>query len=234
VTVQDWRADVDHWWAGVLRVPVAAVREGGVFALGHVSHVGVVAVEGAAAPIVYGPAQVLPALHAAVRASRSDLAEGQHLAAALGPRAGRVLGPAWYGYATAQTPGRAPRRAVRPLREPDLPMLTALHERTPQAEREESGTTGLPAFGYLEDGELLAVACLGMWHGMPAIGVLTDPQARGRGLAGMVVTAAAREGLNRHAVVQYRAWQRNTASIAVAARCGFTHYCNGLVIDLAS
>ena len=56
MTVQDWRADVDHWWAGVLRVPVAAVRKGGVFALGHVSHVGVVAVEGATAPIVYGPA----------------------------------------------------------------------------------------------------------------------------------------------------------------------------------
>src|SRR5438874_13448240 len=96
VTVQDWRADVDQWWAGVLRVPVAAVRAGGVFALGHVDHAGAVAVEGAAAPIVYGPAQVLPALHAAARASRGGLAEGQHLAAALAPRAGRVHGPAWY------------------------------------------------------------------------------------------------------------------------------------------
>jgi RimJ/RimL family protein N-acetyltransferase len=121
---------------------------------------------------------------------------------------------------------------VRPLRAQDLPLLARLHEQTPAAEREESGTTGLPAFGYLDDGELQAVACLGMWHEMPTIGVLTHPQARGRGLAGLVVTAAAREGLNRRAVVQYRAWRHNTASVAVAVRCGFTHYCDGLIIDL--
>jgi Acetyltransferase (GNAT) family len=230
--VQDWRAEVEHWWAEVLQVPVAAMRAGGVFALGHVNHAGVVAVEGAAAPLVYGPAEMLPALHAAVRASGGGLAEGQYFAAALAPRANRVLGPAWYGYATAQTLGLAPSRAVRPLRERDLTLLAGLHGQTPPAEREESGTTGLPAFGYLDDGELQAVACLGMWHGMPTIGVLTHPRARGRGLAGLVVTAAAREGLNRRAVVQYRAWQRNTASVAVAVRCGFTHYCDGIIIDL--
>jgi GNAT superfamily N-acetyltransferase len=230
--VPDWRAEVDHWWAGVLRVPVAAVRAGGVFALGHVDHAGVVAVEGAAAPIVYGPARVLPALHAAVRAGSGDLGTTTHLALALGPLASRVLGPAWYGYVTAQTLGPPPSQAVRPLREPDLPLLAVLRERTSPAEREESGTTGLPAFGYFDEGELRAVACLGMWHGMPTIGVLTDPGARGRGLAGMVVTAAARAGLSRRPVVQYRAWRRNTASIAVAVRCGFTHHCDGLVIHL--
>jgi hypothetical protein len=230
--VQDWRAEVDRWWAAVLRVPAAAVRAGGVFARGHVDHVGVVAVEGAAAPIVYGPAQLLPALDAAMRAGGDDLVEGSRLAAALAPRASRVRGPAWYGYATAQTLGAPPGRAVRPLGEAELPLLAALRERTPAAEREESGTTGLPAYGYLDDGDLRAVACLGMWHRMPTIGVLTDPGARGRGLAGMVVIAAAREGLQRRDVIQYRAWRRNTASISVALRCGFTHYCDGVVIDL--
>jgi hypothetical protein len=75
VTVQDWRADVDHWWADVLRLPAAAIRAGGVYALDHVDHVGMVAVDGAAAPIVYGPPQVLPALHAAAPADGSDLTE---------------------------------------------------------------------------------------------------------------------------------------------------------------
>jgi GNAT superfamily N-acetyltransferase len=215
-----------------LRVPVAAVRAGGVFALGHVDHVGVVAVDGAAAPLVYGPSKALPALYAAVRASAGDLAEGHHLAAALGPMASGLMGPAWYGYATASTLGQERSPHVRRLREQDVPLLADLHEQTPQAEQEESGTTGLPAFGYLRDGELLAVACLGGWQGMPTIGVLTHPRARGRGLAGLVVTAAAREGLNRRPVVQYRAWQRNTASVAVATRCGFAHYCDGLVVDL--
>ena len=167
-----------------------------------------------------------------MRAGAGDLAEGQHLAVAIGPEASGVLGPAWYGYATASTLGPELSPHVRPLREHHLPLLAHLHEQTPQAEQEESGTTGLPAYGYVSDGELLAVACLGMWQGMPTIGVLTHPRARGRGLAGLVVTAAAREGLNRRPVIQYRAWQRNTASIAVAMRCGFAHYCDGLVIDL--
>lgn len=58
------------------------------------------------------------------------------------------------------------------------------------------------------------------------------PLASGRGQAGMVVTAAAREGLSRRPVVQYRAWRRNTAPIAVAVRCEFIHYRDGLVIHL--
>jgi|SRR5215467_10756384 len=231
-SVQDWRAEVDEWWADLLHLPAAAVRAGGVFALGHVDHVGVVAVDGASAPIVYGPPGVLPALHAATRAAGRDLAGGRAVAAALGSRAGDMRGPAWYGYATSETLGSSPDPAVRALDERDLPLLARLHERTPPAEREESGTTGLPAYGNLDAGELLAVACLGMWEGMPTIGVLTDPRARGRGLAGLVVTAAARKGLDRRVVVQYRAWRRNTASIAVAIRCGFSYYGDGVVIDL--
>ena len=47
-----------------------------------------------------------------------------------------------------------------------------------------------------------------------------------------MIAAAAQAGLGRRAVVQYRAWRANTASIAVARRAGFAHYCDGLVIDL--
>jgi GNAT superfamily N-acetyltransferase len=227
-----WRAEVDRWWAEVLRLPVAAVRSGGVFAANHVDHVGVVAVHGSAAKLIYAPGKVLPALSAALRGGPVDPSDGQHLAAEIGSRAGRVLGPARYGYVTAQTLAPLPGAEVRPLTETDLPLLARLRERAPPAEREESGTTDLPAFGYLQRGELQAVACLGAWHGMPTIGVLTDPRARGRGLASMVVSAAAREGLSRRRVVQYRAWHRNAASIAVANRCGFAHYCDSLIIEL--
>jgi GNAT superfamily N-acetyltransferase len=228
----DWRGRVDGWWAEVLRLPVGAVRGGGVFALDHVDHAGVVAGRGRG-PLVYGPPATLPALSAAARLEPGALLQGRQLAGLLGSRAGRVLGPAWYGYVTAETLAPVRSLAVRALGEQDLPGLARLHEQTPAAEREESGTTGLPAFGYLDGPDLLAVACLGRWHEMPTIGVLTHPRARSRGLAAMVVTAAAAEGLAWHPVVQYRAWHRNTASIAVATRCGFSHYCDGLVIELS-
>lgn len=121
---------------------------------------------------------------------------------------------------------------MRTLSRADLPRLARLHEQTPPAERDEGGTTGLPAFGYFEGDDLLAVACLGVWHQMPTLGVLTHPGRRGQGLAGAVVAAAAQAGLDCRAVVQYRAWRANTASIAVARRTGFEHYCDGLVVDL--
>jgi GNAT superfamily N-acetyltransferase len=229
--VADWKSEVDTWWAGMLGVPLAAIRSGGAHAV-SLDRVGIVAVDGAAAPLLYGPANVIPVLRGAMaRADGETLLQGDHLAGAL-PRAGRVLGPAWYGYATAESLGDAGGPAVRPLGEPDLPLLGRLHEQVHAAEREESGTTGLPAWGYVDDGRLLAVACLGAWREMPTIGVLTHPGARRRGLATMVVTAAAREGLRRRAVVQYRARCANTASISVARRSGFAHYCDALVIEI--
>jgi len=206
---------------------------GGVFAVDHVDHVGVVAVGHATAPVIYGSPAVLPELRAAARLEPAVLLEGDRLASMLGSRAGRVLGPAWYGYATADTLAAAPNPAVRALAEDDLRRLARLREQTPLAERDESGTDGLPAFGYFDGPDLLAVACLGRWHQMPTLGVLTHPRARGRGLARMVVTAAAVHALTWREVVQYRAWHRNTASVTVATRSGFTHYCDGLVIDLA-
>jgi hypothetical protein len=231
--VADWRGEADRWWAGVLRVPQTAIRAGGVFAASHLDHVGVLAVDGAATPLVYGPADAVPLLRAAAaRAGRAALLQGDHLAAALGARAGQLRGPAWYGYATAGTLAPAGSPAVRELSEADLPLLARLHEQVTVAERDESGTTGLPAFGYVDDGALLAVACLGEWQQMPTIGVLTHPRARGRGLAGLVVAAAAREGLRRRAVVQYRARHLNTASISAALRTGFRHYGDALVVRL--
>lgn len=228
-----WRGEADRWWAQVLGVLAAAMHTGGVFPASHFDHAGIVAVAGAAAPLVYGPLGTRAALRRMLEdAGRAGALDGGHLAALLGPRAGRVLGPAWYGYATAVTLPALHHPRVRPLTRADLPLLARLHEQTPRAERDESGTDGLPAFGYLEDDALLSVACLGMWREMPTIGVLTHPQARHRGLAPAVVSAAARAGLTRRPVVQYRARRANTASIAVAERAGFTHYCDGLIIDL--
>lgn len=229
----DWRDEAVQWWAEVLGVPVTAFRAGGVFPASRFDHVGVLTVPGVAAPVVYGPVGNLPVLRSLYElADGAGALDARRLAALPGLRPGRVLGPAWYGYATASSPPAESSLAVRPLAAADLGLLARLHAETPPAEVAESGTDALPAFGYLDAGVLLAVACLGTWRAMPTIGVLTHPQARRRGLAQAVVAAAAREGLRRRPVVQYRAWRANTASLAVAERAGFTHFCDGLIIDL--
>jgi GNAT superfamily N-acetyltransferase len=247
--VADWRDEADRWWSGVLRLPPGALRGGGVFPADHLDHVGVFWVAGAPGPVVYGPGEVLPTVAAVTARAAGGVAElGSALAAGLGPQAGPLMGPAWYGYVSADlltaeqsSPGRkhtlrrgaAGAGMVRALGAADLPLLARLHEQATPGEVAESGTDGLPAFGYIEAGALLAVACLGSWHVMPTIGVLTHPGARRRGLAARVVAAAAQAGLGRRAVVQYRAFSANTASISVARRCGFAHYGDALIIDVA-
>jgi GNAT superfamily N-acetyltransferase len=230
--VADWRGEADRWWAQRLGLPAAAMHAGGVSRLA-ISIMSALLPPPGRPPGGVRPAGTRPALRRMLEhAVRAGALDGGRLAALLGPRAGRVLGPAWYGYATAGTLPVVQDSRVRPLTGADLPLLARLHEQTPPAEREESGTTGLPAFGYLEDDVLLSVACLGMWREMPAIGVLTHPRARRRGLAPAVAAAAAREGLTRRPIVQYRARRANTTSVAVAMKAGFTHYCDSLVIDL--
>jgi len=229
----DWRLYADDWWSDVLRVPRHAIRDGGVHATHHLDHVGVISVREAVAPLVYGPPELLPLLHAKWSNAATLPMLARSLSDGLGSRARRVLGPAWYGYTDATSVAVSDIDSVRALEERDLAALDALHQQTPTAEREESGTTGLPAFGIFgDDRQLLAVACLGVWNDMPTIGVLTHPSARGQGLARRVVAAAAQQGLRHRTVVQYRARVRNTTSISVAQRSGFRHYCDGLVIDL--
>jgi GNAT superfamily N-acetyltransferase len=241
----DWQSEVGAWWARRLGLPPAALGSGGVYVVPGSDHVGLMAMAGAARPLGYGPARTLPALRRVISGSPDPLGADDDLqpagplaalaaraSAALGARPGAVIGPAWYGYCTAASLIPEPSPAVRALSPADLPLLARLHDQTPVPERDESGTTGLPAFGYFGQHALLAVACLGVWHDMPTLGVLTHPRHRGQGLAPAVVAAAAQAGLDRRAVVQYRAWRANAASIAVARRTGFGHYCDGVVIDL--
>lgn len=211
----------------------AELAAGGLLARDHVDHVGVLEFDGARPTTVYAPDGTCPLLEPAV--ARPGQHVGEALVAALGSRVARVLGPAWYGYVTAENLLPVDDlSSVRTLSPAHLSALHQLHEETPAAEVAESGTFGLPAYGCFDGISLMAVACLGRWHEMPTIGVLTHPRARRRGLAAKVVTAAARAGLSWREEVQYRAWVVNRASVALAGRCGFVHYCNGLVIELGN
>jgi len=200
----DWQSEVDAWWARRLGLPPAALRTGGTYLAPLLGHVGMMAVTGAGRPLGYGPAWTLPALRQVTAddplLADSDLRPGGPLAAAatrvstaLGARPGAVIGPAWYGYVTADDlmAGRSP--AVRPLSPADLPLLTRLHEQTPSAERDESGTTGPARVRLLRQGRpaggrlprrLARHADPGRAHPPPAPGPRPGPGRGRRGRPG--------------------------------------------------
>jgi hypothetical protein len=109
--VPGWRGEVGDWWAEVLGLPAAAVRAGGVYVRDGAGHVGVVAVGGAAAPIVYGPSAALPELREAARAGAGRLVEGRQLAALLGPGPAGCWDQRGMGM---RLPRRSPRRTATP------------------------------------------------------------------------------------------------------------------------
>ncbi|PCG16049.1 MULTISPECIES: GNAT family N-acetyltransferase [Sphingomonas] len=81
-------------------------------------------------------------------------------------------------------------------------------------------------FGAVVDGELLCAASLYRWAGTPIadLGVLTLPQARGRGLARAVVRAIAVHARAQGWEPQYRCQTDNAASLALARSSGFVRF----------
>jgi len=83
--VADWHGETDQWWAETLGLPTGAMHAGGVFPASHFDHVGIVAVAGAAAPVVYGPPSARPALrHMLEHTPSAGALDAGHLAALLG------------------------------------------------------------------------------------------------------------------------------------------------------
>ncbi|RAJ46920.1 putative GNAT family acetyltransferase [Kitasatospora sp. SolWspMP-SS2h] len=185
-------------------------------------------------------------LRAALRSCPEAGWDAELLGAALPVR--RMLGPAALAYlaptdlvptdlvATDPTP-TDPTPAARhpPVRE--LPSehqeLRALEARVPAAERDEAalGEITSPVFAVVREGRVLAACGYRVWPFETAqFSVLTDPAARGRGLARAAATAAAAHALAAGLLPQWRA--RVPASRRVAARVGFRELGTQLSVEL--
>lgn len=100
---------------------------------------------------MYGPVSSVPVPRSLQKpAAGAGGLDTSHLDAVPGLRAGRILGPAWTGNATASGLSPMCRPAVRRLAAADLGLLARLHAAAPPAEVAESGTDeDLPSVGTL-------------------------------------------------------------------------------------
>ncbi len=131
---------------------------------------------------------------------------GGELAAALGNPGGRVVEGVF-------------RWTVRPTEMPDAGEWRPVDDPVVPAWLEPFGGEVLVA---LEDGRY--IAGVGLKRHDPTgqeVAVVTEPQARGRGLARRLVSQAARRVVSGGAVVTYLHAPSNTASARVAEACGF-------------
>lgn len=183
----------------------------------------VMVVEILGAVIVAAPSRIVDQLRM-VDAEQLTTLDG--LANAVGPWLDRALGINHLNYAAAgslRAPPVVDTRDVISI-DPTDPRLAALKARVAPAEWEEA--TMDEAFDQLvavvRDGEIVAIAGYEDWDGLLAqVAVLTAPAHRGQGLAAFVGGVAARAGVARGLVAQWRVRPENHRSAAVAGRLGF-------------
>lgn len=190
---------------------------------------------GGAAPVISLPAERVASLGPRLAAAaRESLAADDRWSEILGPLLDRMVGPAWVGYASAETLRHVAVEAETRLLTPaDAPHVERLgRAATPD---EWDNIASLPRAGVMvgafADGELAAVAGYEVWgESIAHVAVLTHPAHRGRLLGRAVVGAVAAVALERGLVPQYRVLTTNRASLAVAAAQGFEGYAASLAL----
>jgi GNAT superfamily N-acetyltransferase len=188
-----------------------------------------------AAPVISLPptqvASLGPRLAAAARESLDADARWSEI---LGPLLERTVGPAWVGYASAETLRHvAADVETRLLTPADAPHVERLGRAATPDEWDNIAT--LPRAGVMvgafAEGELAAVAGYEVWgESIAHVAVLTHPAHRGRSLGRAVVSAVAGVALERGLVPQYRSLMENRASLAVANALGFQTYATSLAL----
>lgn len=144
-----------------------------------------------------------------------------------------VDGPSQHAYANQRTFSGLADSAVEPTSGAD-PSLLSFLEKNEIADWAESGFPREPGSAdpgttrfwvAREHGQVVAAGNMTEWRGLPAdVGVLTHPDARGRGLAKRVAATMVAEMLPAIDIARYRALLSNRPSLAVGVALGFQPY----------
>ncbi len=113
---------------------------------------------------------------------------------------------------------------LRELTEADRGAVVACLRRCPPTEQEE-GDVGVGgehqrSVGAVQDGRIVAVASVVDWRGFADLGVVADPEARGRGVGGAAISRLCELLLEDPRTVLYRHREANVPSAIIAARLG--------------
>ena len=145
-----------------------------------------------------------------------------------------AIGPCYQGYYSRETNGAEvySDEAVRLLSASDQDNLDRLRQRVdPEAWEHSSIAPDKATFGYFQDGQIVAAACLDMWTDKVAnMGLITLPSQRGKGCAQRLCTHATKFGLKQGYLMLYQTLLSNAPAVAVAKNTGYLQYATHLAI----
>lgn len=192
-----------------------------------------------ASVVVSTPAPMLGEVRAALAGRELGIAlDPAFWSATLGARMERAVGPSYQGYLDARVFRPLVSNPARALttEEREHGALAALAAACPAEEWEHSGILPDDEPVYIvaaADGALQAAASLtGEGGGQVGVGVVTRPDARGRGLGRAVVSALSAWALERGDSVHYQTLRANIPSVAIARSLGYQDVASALALRL--
>lgn len=179
-------------------------------------------------------------VRAALLAEETDVIfDRAFLERTLTDRVDRIIGPAYLGYRDADW-GEPWPDGVLLLEPGDLPVLGELRSQVTARDWEYSGLDeDQPIAGCFHHGRLVAAAGYKLWGGdfgengqvrIAHVGVVTHPEARGRGAATACVRAISSHAIANGLIAQYQTLLDNAPAMAVARRLGFEDYAERIYV----
>jgi hypothetical protein len=235
--VESAKATVAAYWAGLLGCTVDDLRAPGL-------HIGTFRgtyrdawwLRRQKSHILSVPGDLVERIRGRVGGRRSDDVDLAYIEHLLAPEVRRIIGPCFLGYADRGSLRTGSLVTARQLGPADVAALRELADSCDQDEWAESGLNvdRPPIFGCFAGQRLLAAASYEVWGDRIAhMGVLTDLASRRSGHGRIVAACAASHALDCGLVVQWRALESNTASVALGTSLGCARWGSHYIILLS-
>ena len=141
----------------------------------------------------------------------------------------KYIGPAWIGYLVNEIKSEIPDtiKVLDLSKEENQILLNELKDKCDEIEWSHSGIDNkseLVVVQYYEN-KIVAAADYHMWgKNIAHIGVITNPEYRGKGFAKNVIAGVSKEIFLKGLIPQYRTLSSNIGAIKAAEACGFKQY----------
>jgi GNAT superfamily N-acetyltransferase len=229
------RSRVDAFWSSTMDVPMAELHQAGIRVYPNPPQReqwrGIYVLAFDQAVSVFAPVDHLDKVSTAVAEhDAATLLDAGAWRTTLGESVRAAYGPVAHFYLD-RADGLKALAGGRRINPNDAAALTDLNRAVPSQEWTAAGFSGHPAvlFGLFDGDRLLAAANLTSGPDTATdVGVLTHPDARGRGLGLKVAAAAALQAISLHGIARFRALTTSAATLAIAGRLGFQPYGHNL------
>jgi len=225
----------EKYWSDFFGITIELIRESSLKVVPHkelVGYNGAYIFKLGQSVVISVPAEIEDAVVARAKADDCGEVLTQAFVERLFENVERTIGPCYQGYCSKESVIPIDSADVRMLNDADQRALKNLQRQVDEEEWEHSSLApDKVSFGYFQQGDIIAAACLDMWaENVANIGLITLQSQQGKGCAKKLCALATRFGLDHGYEMVYQTLLSNAPAVAVARSTGYIEYANHLAV----